>query len=403
MRDFNENTATAAVLERMSGAKDPRFKEIMTSVVTHLHAVVREVEPTMDEWMAAIQFLTATGQNCDDKRQEFILLSDTLGVSMLVDAINNRKPSGATESTVLGPFHVAGAPQKKMGDTISLDGKGEPAYVSGRVLDQAGKPIAGALLDVWQTSSDGAYDIQDPEPAGDEPPRPVHHRRRRPLLLPHGQAVVLSDPDRRAGRQDAAGLGRHPMRPAHIHFIVGAPGFEPVTTHIFVDGDEYLDSDAVFGVKDSLIEPISSRHDDPGRGERARSRQSVLHGRARFHSGPTRRRVRAMNLFDLTGKVALVTGARTGLGRAMAEALADAGADIVGLGSRPMPDTASSIVGRGRRFVEIVRDLDELAGFSRARRRHSRRYRPHRYSRQQCRHHPPRRAPRLHARKTGTR
>jgi hypothetical protein len=122
MRDFNENTATAAVLERMSGSRDARLKEIMASVVTHLHAVIREVEPTMDEWMAAIGFLTDTGQKCDDKRQEFILLSDTLGVSMLVDAINNRKPSGATESTVLGPFHVAGAPRKQMGDTISLDG-----------------------------------------------------------------------------------------------------------------------------------------------------------------------------------------------------------------------------------------------------------------------------------------
>src|SRR5664279_81293 len=149
MRDFNEHNATEAVIERMSGAKDARFKEIMTSVITHLHAVVREVEPTMDEWMTAIQFLTATGQKCDDKRQEFILLSDTLGVSMLVDAINNRKPSGATESTVLGPFHVAGAPTKKMGDTISRDGKGDPTHVSGRVLDQDGAPIKGALLDVW--------------------------------------------------------------------------------------------------------------------------------------------------------------------------------------------------------------------------------------------------------------
>src|SRR5947209_14299514 len=125
MRDFNEQTATAAVLERMSGATDARLKQIMTSVVTHLHAVVREVEPSMEEWMAAIRFLTETGQKCHDKRQEFILLSDTLGVSMLVDAINHRKPSGATESTVLGPFHVAGAPEKMMGDTLSLDGKGD--------------------------------------------------------------------------------------------------------------------------------------------------------------------------------------------------------------------------------------------------------------------------------------
>lgn len=261
MRDFNEHTATAAVLERMSGAKDARLKEIMTSVVSHLHAVVREVEPTMDEWMTAIQFLTATGQMCDDKRQEFILLSDTLGVSMLVDAINNRKPSGATESTVLGPFHVAGAPPKKMGDTISLDDKGDPAYVSGRVVDQEGKPISGALLDVWQTSSDGFYDIQDPN-------QPEMNLRGLFTTGADGRfffRTVKPSPypiptDGPVGKILLA-MGRHPMRPAHIHFIVGAPGFEPVTTHMFVADDPYLDSDAVFGVKDSLIEPFTA-HDD---------------------------------------------------------------------------------------------------------------------------------------------
>jgi catechol 1,2-dioxygenase len=261
MRDFNENTATAAVLERMSGAKDARFKEIMTSVVQHLHSVVEEVEPTMDEWMAAIQFLTATGQKCDGARQEYILLSDTLGVSMLVDAINHRKPSGATESTVLGPFHVAGAPAKKMGDTISLDGKGDPAWIEGRVVDQEGKPIEGALLDVWQTSSDGAYDIQDPN-------QPEMNLRGLfttgadgrfffRTVKPSSYPIPTDGP---VGKMLIA-MGRHPMRPAHIHFIVGAPNHEPVTTHIFVDGDEYLDSDAVFGVKESLIEPFVSSYD----------------------------------------------------------------------------------------------------------------------------------------------
>ena len=267
MRDFNESTATAAVIERMTGCPDPRLKEIMTTMVTHLHAAIREVEPTLDEWMAAIRFLTATGQISDDKRQEFILLSDTLGVSMLVDAINNRKPSGATESTVLGPFHVAGAPKKAMGDTISLDGKGEPAWVSGRVVDGDGKPIAGALLDVWQTSSDGAYDIQDPE-------QPAMNLRGLfttgadgrfffRTVKPSSYPIPTDGP---VGKMLVA-LGRHPMRPAHIHFIVGAPGFDPVTTHVFVAGDEYLDSDAVFGVKDSLIEPFVL-HDDPAEAKR---------------------------------------------------------------------------------------------------------------------------------------
>jgi catechol 1,2-dioxygenase len=267
MRDFNEDTATDAVLARLSGARDARFKEIMTSVIRHLHAVVREVEPTQDEWMAAIRFLTATGQKCDDKRQEFILLSDTLGVSMLVDAINNRKPSGATESTVLGPFHVEGAPKKAMGDTISLDGKGDAAFVSGRVVDEEGKPIGGAFLDVWQTSSEGAYDIQDPN-------QPEMNLRGVFVTGPDGRfwfrTVKPSSypiPTDGPVGQMLLAMGRHPMRPAHIHFIVGAPGYESVTTHMFVEGDAYLDSDAVFGVKDSLVEPFVLR-DDPAEAKR---------------------------------------------------------------------------------------------------------------------------------------
>jgi catechol 1,2-dioxygenase len=262
MRDFNENTATNAVLERLSGAEDVRFKEIMTSVIRHLHAVIREVEPTSEEWMAAIKFLTATGQICDDKRQEFILLSDTLGVSMLIDAINNRKPSGATESTVLGPFHVANAPRKAMGETISLDGKGDPTFVSGRVVDQDGGPIEGATLDVWQTSSDGAYDIQDPE----QPEMNLRGvfttgkdgRFWFRTVKPSSYPIPTDGP---VGKMLVA-MSRHPMRPAHIHFIIAAPGFEPVTTHMFVEGDEYLESDAVFGVKDSLVVPFMLR-DDP--------------------------------------------------------------------------------------------------------------------------------------------
>jgi len=262
MRDFNEDTATTAVLERLSGCEDPRLKEIMTSVITHLHAVIREVGPTPEEWMTAIRFLTETGRICDDKRQEFILLSDTLGVSMLVDAINHRKPSGATESTVLGPFHVAGAPKKKMGDTISLDGKGDPTWVSGRVVDLDGKPIGGAILDVWQSSSEGAYDVQDPT-------QPAMNLRGLFTTGPDGRFFFRTvkpssypiPTDGPVGRMLTA-LGRHPMRPAHIHFIVGAPGFEPVTTHMFVDGDAYLDSDAVFGVKGSLVVPFAKTDDE---------------------------------------------------------------------------------------------------------------------------------------------
>jgi catechol 1,2-dioxygenase len=262
MTRFNEQTATDVVLDRLANCQDPRLKQLLTSIITHVHAIVREVEPTEEEWLAALAFLTRTGQKCDDKRQEYILLSDTLGVSMLVDAINHRKPSGATESTVLGPFHVAGAPSLEMGADLSKDGKGDPLWVSGRVIDPNGNPIAGALLDVWQTSSDGFYDIQD---------------RTQPEMNLRGvfktgadgcyffrsiKPTSYSIPTDGPVGQMLTTLGRHPMRPAHIHFIVSAPGFEPVTTHLFVEGDPYLESDAVFGVKDSLIVPFVHR-DDP--------------------------------------------------------------------------------------------------------------------------------------------
>ena len=266
MRDFNEFTSTAAVLARNVNCRDERLGQIMTSLVTHLHAFVNEIEPTFEEWAFAIDFLTRTGQICDDKRQEFILLSDTLGVSMLVDAINHRRNSAATESTVLGPFHVAGAPQLRMGDSISLDGKGEPLYMSGKVLNEAGVPIEGALLDVWQTSYDGFYDVQD---------------ARQPAMNLRGQFVTGSDgryffrsvkpssypipSDGTVGTMLAA-LGRHPMRPAHVHFIVSASDYQSVTTHVYVDGDPYQDSDAVFGVKESLIVPFV-HHDDPSAAE----------------------------------------------------------------------------------------------------------------------------------------
>jgi catechol 1,2-dioxygenase len=261
MRTFTESASVEAVLERMANCRDPRLKEIMASLVTHLHGFVKEVEPTFDEWLAAIQFLTRTGQICDDKRQEFILLSDTLGVSMLVDAINHRKPSGATESTVLGPFHVAHAPVMQMGDSISRDQKGEPLVMSGRVVDQRGVPIHGALLDVWQASADGFYDIQDER----QPSMNLRGLFRTGedgryffrTVKPSSYPIPTDGP---VGAMLTA-LGRHPMRPAHVHFIISADGCEPLTTHLFVAGDPYLESDAVFGVKDSLIVPFV-RHDD---------------------------------------------------------------------------------------------------------------------------------------------
>jgi len=256
MTGFNEDTATEIVLSRLENCQDPRLKEIMTSVITHLHAIVRETEPTMDEWMAAIQFLTATGQKCDDKRQEWILLSDTLGVSMLVDTINHRARDGATESTVLGPFHVANAPEKANGDALT-DIDGEVCIVEGRVLDTDGNPIAGAKVDTWQSDPEGFYDVQ--KEGGEADLRGVFRtdeqgrfwfRTVMPLYYP----VPTDGP---AG-QLLEGLGRHAYRPAHIHFMIDAPDQNQLVTHLFDEADPYLGSDVVFGVKSSLIKQFDT-------------------------------------------------------------------------------------------------------------------------------------------------
>jgi hydroxyquinol 1,2-dioxygenase len=262
--DFTEETATEAVVASFAGTPDPRLREVLTSLVTHLHRFVREVEPTMAEWERAIGFLTATGQRCDDTRQEFILLSDVLGVTMLVDAVNHRKATEATESTVLGPFHMVQSPPRQLGDSIDLVGTGGPCVVSGRVVSLDGTALAGATVDVWQADDHGFYDVQQP---GDQPPG-------------NGRGLFTADDDGRYWFRTVVpspypiptdgpvgGLltatGRHPYRPAHIHLIVGAEGHLPVTTHVFVAGSPYLDSDAVFAVKQGLVREFASV-EDPG-------------------------------------------------------------------------------------------------------------------------------------------
>jgi hydroxyquinol 1,2-dioxygenase len=262
-RNKTEEDITAEVLARFSATPDPRLRQIMLSLISHLHAFVKEVQLTEAEWFQAIEILTEAGKMCSDKRQEFILFSDTLGVSMVVDLLDHRKPDGATESTVFGPFHRLGAPDMPMGGNIAhRDRTGTPALVSGRVLDLDGKPIANALLDVWQTQSNGLYDAQDANP--DE----LHMRGKfrsdadgRYLIrtvLPVNYPIPSDGP---VGRMLKA-TGRHPWRPAHIHFVVSAEGHEPVTTHIFDRTDPYLQSDAVFAVKDSLICDFA-RHEAP--------------------------------------------------------------------------------------------------------------------------------------------
>jgi hydroxyquinol 1,2-dioxygenase len=253
MRNIDENTITAAVLARQADCTDARLKTVMDALVRHLHDFAREVKLTEAEWFEGIRFLTQTGQLCGDKRQEFILLSDTLGLSTLVTAQNHRKPAGCTEATVFGPFHVEGAPHYDHGADVANGAKGEPCWVRGRVLGPEGEAIAGAEVQVWQADADGFYDVQRPELQG--------HQARGVLTSGadggfHFKSIVAEAyPIPHDGSVGALlqRLGRHPWRPAHLHFMISAPGYERLITHVFREGDRYLDSDAVFGVRSSLI------------------------------------------------------------------------------------------------------------------------------------------------------
>lgn len=262
-RNKTEDDITAEVLARFSGTSDPRLRQIMLGLINHLHAFVKEVQLTEAEWFQAIEILTEAGKMCSDKRQEFILFSDTLGVSMVVDLLDHRKPDGATESTVFGPFHRLGAPEMPAGGNIaSRDTTGLPTLVSGRVLDMDGKPVAGAVLDVWQTQSNGLYDSQDQDLDGLHMRGKFHTDAQGRYLIRTVRPVNYPIPsDGPVGRMLKA-AGRHPWRPAHIHFVVSAEGYEPVTTHIFDRTDEYLQSDAVFAVKESLVCDFA-RHETP--------------------------------------------------------------------------------------------------------------------------------------------
>ncbi len=255
MPDYlTEETSVEVVIDRLAACRDERFHKVMEAAIRHLHSFVKEVEPSQEEWQAAIDFLTETGQICDDKRQEFVLLSDLLGVSMLIDAINHRRPSGATETTVLGPFHVAEAPKLEMGANLCRDGKGESCLYSGTVQDLDGKPIADAQLDIWSDNAEGFYDVQQPGR------QPEMNMRGRLTTVADGRYGFLSirpvsypiPTDGPAGTM-LERMGRHPYRPGHIHFVISAPGFQSTVTHIFDRENEWLEDDCVFGVKESLI------------------------------------------------------------------------------------------------------------------------------------------------------
>jgi catechol 1,2-dioxygenase len=262
---FTEEHSAEVVEASFAGTPDPRLRTILAALVRHLHGFVKEVELTEREWEQGIAFLTATGQQCDAVRQEFVLLCDVLGVSMLVETINNRASAGSTESTVLGPFHMVASPPRELGDSISLTGRGEPCLVTGRVTGTGGAPVAGASLDVWQADEAGFYDVQQPDTV------PATNLRGLFTAAADGtfwfrSVVPRYYPIPTDGPVGAllAATGRHPNRPAHIHFLVNAPGYRPLTTHVFAAHSPYLDSDAVFGVKDSLVREFALV-DDPER------------------------------------------------------------------------------------------------------------------------------------------
>jgi hydroxyquinol 1,2-dioxygenase len=253
MRNLDQHTITEAVLARQARTPDPRLKQIMELLVKHLHAFAREAQLSEAEWFQGIDFLTRCGHITDDKRQEFILLSDVLGFSMLTVAQNNDKPEGCTEATVFGPFHVEGAPHYPLGADISNGARGVPCVVRGTVRGIGGEPVPSAQLDVWQSDEDGLYDVQH---AG------MDHAQARGILTADAAghfhfrsilAVPYAIPhDGPVGRLLEA-TGRHPWRPAHLHFMIQAEGYETLITHVFRSDDAYLDSDAVFGVRQSLI------------------------------------------------------------------------------------------------------------------------------------------------------
>ncbi len=253
MPNLDQNTITHAVLERLGNTPDPRLKLIMESLVRHLHAFAHEVQLTEEEWFKGVQFLTDVGHTCTGTRQEFILLSDVLGLSMLTVALNNDKPSGCTESTVFGPFFVEDAPQMVDGSDVANGAKGTSCEVRCTVRGLDGIPIAGAKVDVWQADDDGLYDVQKEGL--------VHAQGRAQLIsqsdgsLRFRSVVPEAYPIPTDGPVGAMLLatGRHPWRPAHLHFMVRAKGYETLITHIFREGGIYLDSDAVFGVRKSLI------------------------------------------------------------------------------------------------------------------------------------------------------
>jgi hydroxyquinol 1,2-dioxygenase len=264
MRDLTSDTITGAVIATMRDTKDPRIAEILHSLVRHLHAFVREVELTEDEWAAGVDFLTRTGHLCTPTRQEFILLSDVLGVTMLVDALSNQRSAKATQNSVLGPYFREDRPQHSDAADISGGLPGTPLFFEGRVVDREGVPVPGAGVDVWHSDADGHYDMEVPGQA--EPAMRALFRTDETGHFGFRSIRPASYPipgDGPVGELMSA-TSRSLMRPAHVHVLIAAPGFQRVTTMLFPSDDPYLDTDPVFGVKQSLLESYDTYEADAG-------------------------------------------------------------------------------------------------------------------------------------------
>ena len=263
MQLVTEENITELAAERWATARDPRLAELMTALVRHLHDFAREVRLTEDEWMTAIRWLTATGRISDEKREEFILASDVLGLSMLVVQMNHRLDPAATPATVLGPFHIEGSPEFEFGGDMSDGVPGTPLYIHGTVRDLDGKPVAGGVLDIWQADTEGAYESQVPDI--DEARLRAKYTTRADggycvrTIAPKGYTIPMDGP---VGDLISRTAISH-FRPAHVHFLINVPGYEPLITHLFQEGADYLDSDVVFGTKQELVVTFESREPGP--------------------------------------------------------------------------------------------------------------------------------------------
>lgn len=253
MRNLDEHTITQAVLDRFSNTPDPRLKQIIFSLVQHLHDFARETRLTEEEWFEGIKFLTRAGHMTDDKRQEFILLSDTLGLSMLTVAMNNAKPAGCTQATVVGPFHVENAPHYKLGDDVGNGAIGAPCFVKGTIKGLGGEPVSGAHIEVWQSDEEGMYDVQKKDLSQAQGRGVLKADENGQYYFKSILAVAYPIPHDGPVGDMLSATKNHPWRPAHLHFMIKAPGYESLITHVFRRDDQYLDSDAVFGVRQSLI------------------------------------------------------------------------------------------------------------------------------------------------------